>query len=134
MLKDMPLVWSSKLLSEICLSTAQAEHASLAFLVKALIPLRTLFLEVVTAFNIPRHRVSFISHAFEGNLAAYYIATADPPWLTSRSKHWNVKYHWFRSHLGEDKGILAKPILKCKNQIFSLSGKHKTLLRGSGRC
>jgi hypothetical protein len=108
MLKGQPLLWSSKLLTEICLSTAQAEYGALSSGMKALIPLRRLLFEIVDAFDIPHSRVSYISHAYEDNNAALYVATADPPRLTARSKHWNVKHHWFRSHLKD--GIKVLPI------------------------
>ena len=50
--------------------------------------------------------VSTVSHAYEDNQATLLVATADPPRLTARNKHWNIKHHWFRSHLDKSgKGI-----------------------------
>ena len=48
------------------------------------------------------------STIFEDNNGALGLATA--PKLTPRTKHIGVKYHWFKSHIGEDKGILIKKI------------------------
>ena len=99
-LKGFPIIWSSKLMTQICSSTAEAEYASLAHGMRALIPLRTIFIKIVEIFKIPAERVSFVSHAFEDNQAALHIATANPPRLTARNKHWNLCHHWFRSKLG----------------------------------
>ena len=87
-------------------STAEAEYSSLASGMRALIPLRHIFKEIATTFRIPSNRVSFISHVFEDNQAALYIATANPPRLTACNKHWNIKHHWFCSHLGEDNNCI----------------------------
>jgi hypothetical protein len=67
-------------------------------------------------------RVSLISHAFEDNQAALYVATANSPRLTARNKHWNIKHHWFRSHLGEGKDcikILPIPTQDQRVDIFT---------------
>ena len=54
--------------------------------------------------------------------AALYVATANPPRLTTRNKHWNIKHHWFRSHLGEGKDcikILPIPTQDQRADIFT---------------
>jgi hypothetical protein len=107
-LSGFPLIWKSQLQVGIALSTAEAEFAALSSGMRALVPLRTIFFEIVACFGIPSEQVSTISHAFEDNQAALYVATADPPRLTARNKHWNTKHHWFRSKLGD--GIKVLPI------------------------
>ena len=56
----------------------------------------TIFVDHATGGSNP---VSFISPAIEDNQAALHVAMANPPRLTVRNKHWNIKHHWFRSHL-----------------------------------
>lgn len=48
------------------------------------------------------------STIFEDNNGALGLATS--PKLTPRTKHIGIKYHWFKSHIGEDQGIHIKKI------------------------
>ena len=102
-LKGFPIVWKSQMQTLVSLSTAEAEYAALCAAMRSLVPLRTVFYEVVDTFKIPAERVSLISHAYEDNEACLHVATADPPRLTARNKSWNVKHHWFREQLGDIK-------------------------------
>ena len=108
MLGDLPLLWQSKLQTCQALSTAESEYAALSSGMRALLPLRHILFEVADCFKIPLSRISTISHVFEDNEACISVATADPPRLTARNKHWNVKHHWFRSHLGVSDGVGIK--------------------------
>ncbi len=45
---------------------------------------------------------------FEDNNGALALATA--PKLSPCTKHIVVKYHWFKSHIGEDKGTHIKKV------------------------
>ena len=111
LLGGLPIIWKSQLQVGTALSTAEAEMGALSAGMRALVPLRHIFFEICDNFNIPAKRVSLISHAYEDNEATLHVATADPPRLTARNKHWNVKHHWFRSHLKEgDHAILILPI------------------------
>ena len=105
-LKGLPIIWKSTLQVGIALSTAEAEMGALVAGTRALVPLRTIFFEIATCFNIPAKRLSLISHAYEDNEACRYVATADPPRLTARNKHWNIKHHWLRSKLDDNIKIL----------------------------
>ena len=109
MLNETPIVWASRVQTEIALSTAEAEYAALSSGMRALVPTRHLLFEVAERMRIDASRISLISKAYEDNEAARYIATSDPPKLTARNKHWNIKHHWFRSHLSPD-GIQVMPI------------------------
>jgi hypothetical protein len=111
-LGGLPIVWSSKLIKEICTSTAEAEYSALSSGMKALIPLRRLFFEITEHMGVPTCRVSRISHVMEDNNAARIVATADPPRFTPRNKHWNVKLHWLKQHLSP----LTVTILPCASK------------------
>lgn len=100
-MKGLRIIWKSQLQVGIALSTAEAEMGAQSSGMRALIPLRTIFFEIAECFDIPASRMSLVSHAYEDNEACLHIATADPPRLTARNKHWNIKHHWFRSKLGE---------------------------------
>jgi len=119
-LKDLPLIWKSQLQVGIATSTAEAEVNALHAGLRSLVALRTIFFEICDCFDLPVERVSTISHAYEDNEACRLYATADPPRLTARNKHWNIRHHWFRSQLG-DNTILVQPIASAdqKADIFT---------------
>ena len=101
LLGNVPVLWASKLQTEIALSTMEAEYIALSTAMRAFIPIRHVLQELVTTFNLPVDKESLISTVFEDNQPALTLATQDPPRLTPRSKHIAVKYHWFRSKLGD---------------------------------
>ena len=77
-----------------------------------LLPLRRLLAEITANQNLTTDgnlSESVIrSKVFEDNNGALTMATA--PKMTPRSKHIAVKYHFFKSHIGSDKGIVIKKI------------------------
>jgi hypothetical protein len=66
---------------------------------RSLLPARWILEEVTTILKLPLEKRTVISTVWEDNAAALILATTDPPKISSRTKHFNVKYHWFRSHL-----------------------------------
>ena len=108
-LGDCPLVWASKLQNEISLSTLESEYIALSMSMCELVPLRRLMKEIAAkvdaSFNMP---TLLHSTVFEDNNGAIGLATS--PKLTPRTKHIAVKYHWFRSHLGVQNGIILTRI------------------------
>lgn len=99
-LGTIPVLWKSKRIQEICLSTMESEYISLSMAMRSLVYLRGLLFEIDSSFNVKLgDRISAISTVFEDNTPAQILATTDPPRMTPRSKSLAVKYHWFRSHL-----------------------------------
>jgi Reverse transcriptase (RNA-dependent DNA polymerase) len=108
-LAGCPLVWASKLQTEIALSTLESEYISLSTAIRELIPLRRLLQEVGQALNLEFTKPSIIkSTCFEDNNGALGLALT--PRLTPRTKHIGVKYHFFKSMIGEDKGIVIQRV------------------------
>ena len=99
-LGGQPVVWSSKLQTEITLSMAEAEYAAHCLGMRSLLPLHHILFEIADCFDIPINQVSTISHIWEDNQACITVAAADPPRLTACNKHRNVKHHRFCSKLG----------------------------------
>jgi hypothetical protein len=54
------------------------------------------------------------STVFEDNNGALALATS--PRLTPRTKHIAVKYHFFKDHIGKEKGVVIKKIETEKQQ------------------
>ncbi|MGH3053412.1 MAG: reverse transcriptase domain-containing protein [Gaiellaceae bacterium] len=103
-LGNCPLIWVSKLQSEVALSTTEAEYIALSQAMRDLIPLRALLQEVGTNLGMDFAKPAIMhSTVFEDNNGALSMAVA--PRITPRNKHIAVKYHHFRDHVGKEKGI-----------------------------
>ena len=104
-----PVTWSSKLQTEISLSTLEAEYIALSSILRELIPLRRLLEEIGECLALEFCNPSMMhSQVFEDNNGA--LVLADIPKMTPRTKHIAVKYHWFRENIGEKFGIILKKI------------------------
>lgn len=102
-LSDTPVLWASKLQTEIALSTCEAEYIALSTGMKALLPIRSLFQSLAVTLEIPHEELTKVCAVWEDNNAALKLATAQFPNMTPRTKHIAVKYHWFKQHLEEGK-------------------------------
>jgi len=108
-LAGCPLIWASKLQTEIALSTLESEYIALSSAIRELIPLRRVLQEVGKALNLEFTKPSIIqSTCFEDNNGALGLALT--PRLTPRTKHIGVKYHFFKSKIGEGKGIVIRRV------------------------
>ncbi|MHA7927784.1 MAG: Ty1/Copia family ribonuclease HI, partial [Marinobacter sp.] len=102
-----PLVWRSKLLTEIALSTLESEYAALSQAMRALIPIRRLILDAARRLKLPDTLVSTISaKVFEDNNGALQLATTQR--ITDRTKHFLLKYHFFWHHVRQGVINIAK--------------------------
>ena len=97
-LNDCPLVWVSKLQTEIALSTMEAEYIALAQAMREVIPTRRMVTYVGEILGlIVDAKPIAKSTVFEDNNGALRLATV--PKMTPRSKHIAIKYHFFREHV-----------------------------------
>ena len=79
-----------------------AEYNALSMAMKDLLPLRRIFETVGEALGIDNEIItSFKTTVWEDNMGALHLAKLSPGQYTPRSKHYAVKYHWFRSHLSD---------------------------------
>ena len=110
-LSGLPVSWSSKLQTEIATSTMMAEYIALSTGMRELLPTINVFNEICDALSIERSDESKVVRAFEDNEGALNLATKEMPKVTPSSKHFAVKYHWFRSKLNDpDYNIKILPI------------------------
>ena len=99
-LAGCPIIWMSKLQSDIALSTMEAEYNALSMALKELLPLKRLVETVAQAIQIPLQPTTAMRvTVWEDNTGALTLANLEPGRMTPRSKHYGVKYHWFREHL-----------------------------------
>ena len=94
----IPIIWKIKLQTEMTLSTMEVEYVALSMAMKELLPLRELIIEVCKNVGLTRNKLTSIhSTVWEDNAGCVILANLELPCMTPRSKHYAVKYHWFRS-------------------------------------
>ena len=108
-----PLIWQSKLIDAVCLSTMMAEYYALSIAMREVLPLRDLVRTIAKSLEIDEQvQTDFRVTVWEDNMGCLTLANLDPGQNTPRSKFYDSKVHWFRSHLkkeGKD-SILVKKI------------------------
>ena len=109
-----PVTWSSRLQSETALSSVESEYIALSTAMRELIPLRRLVAEIATTLRVPMQNSRVISKVFEDNTGCISVAKA--PQLSARTRHICAKYHFFKSHIGADKGIEIEYISTTEQQ------------------
>ena len=89
-----PIIWKSQLQTEIALSTTHAEYVALSQCMRVVLPLRSMIKEALEVVKMDDNvSTTFKATVFEDNMGAYYLANNQR--LTSRSKHFLVKWHFF---------------------------------------
>jgi hypothetical protein len=90
-----PLIWASKLQTEIALSSTESEYIALSQSLREVIPLMELIKELkLEGFGINDKLPEVHCKAFEDNSGALEMAKVHK--LRPRTKHINIKYHHFR--------------------------------------
>ena len=99
-LAQCPVIWASKMQSEIALSTMEAEYIALSTACRDLFPLIDKLTEITSMLNLPFQPGSNMHiRIHEDNAGALILGKLEPRRMTPRSKHYAVKYHWFREQL-----------------------------------
>lgn len=106
---DCPVIWVSKLQTAIALSTMEAEYIALSQSCKDLFPIMDLINEISTTMKLPFQPSPHLHvKIHEDNVGALTLGKLEPRRMTPRSKHYALKYHWFREHIGPRNIILVK--------------------------
>ncbi|KAL7523914.1 hypothetical protein ACHAWF_000747 [Thalassiosira exigua] len=95
-------LWRSKLQTEIVLSTMEVEYVALSTACRDLFSTMDLVKEIGQHFGLPvQDKSRFHVRVHEDNVGALLLGQLEPYCycMTPRSKHYAVKYHWFRSEL-----------------------------------
>ena len=103
---NFPILWSSKLQSEITLYMLEAEYIALSQGMRDLVSARRLVDELGKRMNYKLDKVSHVYKVWEDNTGTQKLANSKGPLMTSRTKHIGIKYHWFRSMIGDKIEIL----------------------------
>jgi len=115
-----PIIWASKLQTEIALSSTEAEYIALSTAMREVIPLLRLMTEA-KEYGVPIDvRQSHIyCKVFEDNSGALEMAKA--PKFRPRTKHINIKYHHFLEHVAS--GLLRLHAVSTEQQIADVFTK-----------
>ena len=112
---NCPVIWTSKLQTEVALSTCEAEYIALSTCARSLIPMRALLSEI-SKFRPPaqhptltkpgKTETTFLmckqhqSIVYEDNTGALEIANQDSQYRP-RTKHISIKWHRFRDYVAK---------------------------------
>ena len=115
-----PIVWASKLQTEIALSSTEAEYIALSTAMREVIPLLRLMAEA-KEYGVPIdvHQSHIHCKVFEDNSGALEMAKA--PRFRPRTKHINIKYHHFLEHVTS--GLLHLHAVTSDQQIADIFTK-----------
>lgn len=114
--RGAPLMWASKMQTQVALSTMEAEYIALSQSMRDLIPIREVLKEIMTLVFDTEPKITYHSHSkafddtigtaphvipqstvYEDNDACLKFARM--PKLTPRTKHIGIPYHWFRTQV-----------------------------------
>ena len=93
-----PLYWKSSLQTEISLSSTESEYISISEALRSTIPMMNIIDEMSkNGFAVLTDSPIISCRVFEDNSGA--IAISNNPKFRPRTKHLNVKYHFFRQYI-----------------------------------
>jgi hypothetical protein len=119
-----PVLWRSRLQTEIALSTMEAEYVALSTACKDLLPLVTVIRELSAAVGLSDSFSSNIHcKVHEDNVGALTLARLEPRRMTPRSKHYAIKYHWFREKVADPSLRITIVKIDTANQLGDLFTK-----------
>lgn len=115
-----PIVWSSKIQTQIALSTTEAEYIALSQSLREGIPLMELVKELRNKKIISvSEKAHIYCRCFEDNSGALELART--PKLRPRTKHINIIYHHFRSFVA--KGLVKIYPIESEEQLADILTK-----------
>jgi hypothetical protein len=81
----------------------ESEYVALLTAMRDLIPLKAAVSEIASEMGLEDEKIVTIkSTIWEDNMGALNLANMELPHATPRSKHYAMRYHWFRSFLNDD--------------------------------
>jgi hypothetical protein len=131
-LNGCPIIWASMLIDSIALSTMMAEYYALSGAMREILPLRQVLQSVGKGMGISETSLTtFRTTVWEDNNGALALAKLDPGQHTARSRHFDVKTHWFHAQLkgneeADDQGDIVVKKVDTKDQLADMFTKPLT--------
>lgn len=122
-----PILWKSKLQTEIALSTMEAEYIAISTACRDLFPVVDLIRELcrVTGMDTTFKSKIYVK-IHEDNVGALRLGKLEPRRMTPRSKHYAIKYHWFRTHVADPSKRIQLTKIDTANQLGDIFTKGLT--------
>ena len=123
-----PVVWVSRLQTDIATATMEAEYNALSMAMRDLLPLQRVYKTVAHGLGLSDETAtSFKTTVWEDNMGCLKLARLKPGQYTPRSKHYAVKYHWFRSHVSDSNNRISVEHIDSEFQKADILTKGLTL-------
>ena len=124
LLAGCPVVWKSSLQTEIALSTMEAEYVALSTACKELFPVADLIHELSGNLGIKiSDTTNMHLRIHEDNVGALTLGKLEPRRMTLRTKHYAIKYHWFRTEVHNPERNVSLLKIDTKNQLGDMFTK-----------
>ncbi len=110
-LANCPVLWKSKLQTEIAHSTMEAEYVALSTSCHDLFTLIDITNEICSIVHVGLifHKgLTYTSKYTKTTLAHLLWGELEPRQATTHTNHHTIKFHWFQDHLGPRKIHLVK--------------------------
>ena len=108
-----PIIWVSKLQTEIALSTTESEYIALSQAMRDVIPFMNITKELGDLYESPIPKPKMLCKLFEDNNGALILAKEYK--FRPRTKHIALKYHHFRWHVKQ--GLVEILPIDTKEQL-----------------
>ena len=119
MFAGCPIIWCSKLQTEIGLATAEAEYIALSQALRDVIPLINVLNELQDYLGDTMKKPIIRCKVYEDNESCIKMAESEK--FTPRTKHIALKYHWFRKHVQD--GLIQINHINTHDQIADIFTK-----------
>lgn len=120
LLAGCPVLWKSKLQTEIALSAMEAKYVALSQSCSGLFPLLDQVKELGDAIGLPVDAITNLHIQIHAdNVGALVLGQLEPKRMTPRSKHYAIKCHWFCEHIGPHNIKLAIPTNDQLDDLFT---------------
>ena len=119
-----PVIWSSKLQTEIALSTAEAEYIAMSQALREALPVQGLSKEINCIVPLFTPTTNFCLTVHEDNLSS--ISMAELLKCIPHNKHIAIKYHHFRSKVKKTynpSGDIVIKYISAKKQLSHIFTK-----------
>jgi hypothetical protein len=91
---DCPVLWVSRLQTDITTSTMEAEYSALSTVMRDVLPIKMLTTEISENVGLNQDPITHFRTTFwEDNAGALKLATIEPGRTNPRSKWYGIKYH-----------------------------------------
>ena len=122
-----PVLWSSRMQTELACSTMEAEYVALSTALKDLFPVADRFRALSKAVGLgDDFGARLYIKVHEDNVGALTLAGLEPRRMTPRSKHYAIKYHWFREKVADPTNRVTLHKVDSRHQLGDLFTKGLT--------